>query len=98
MAVNAICDVGDMAAKAAGKLGIPQAFSDYRALLACPEVDVVHITPPNRFHCAMSLAALRAGKHVVCEKPLAMNTRETARIVKAVRAAKCRPSPGEARR
>lgn len=84
--VTAICDVADLATKAAQKLAIPQAFSDYRALLACPDVDVVHITTPNRFHCEMALAALRAGKHVVCEKPLAMNTRETARVVKAVRA------------
>jgi D-arabinose 1-dehydrogenase-like Zn-dependent alcohol dehydrogenase len=76
--VSAICDVGDLADKAAAKLGIPRAFAEYSALLACPDVDVVHITTPNRFHCEMSLAALRAGKHVVCEKPLAMNTRETA--------------------
>lgn len=86
--VTAICDVADLGTKAAAKLGIPQAFADYRELLACPEVDVVHITTPNRFHAEMSLAALRAGKHVVCEKPLALNTRETAQIVKAVRAAK----------
>ncbi len=86
--VTAICDVADLGAKAAARLAIPQAFADYHDLLACPEVDVVHITTPNRFHCEMSLAALRAGKHVVCEKPLAMNTRETARIVQAARAAK----------
>ena len=86
--VTAICDVADLGAKAAARLGIPQAFPDFRDLLACPEVDVVHITTPNRFHCEMSLAALRAAKHVVCEKPLAMNTRETARIVQAARAAK----------
>jgi predicted dehydrogenase len=84
--VSAICDVADLAAKAARKLGIPNAFSDYRTLLKHPEVDVVHITTPNKFHCEMSMAALRAGKHVVCEKPLAMHTRETARILKAVRA------------
>lgn len=84
--VAAICDVADLGPKAAAKLAIPQAFADYRELLACPEVDVVHITTPNRFHAEMSLAALRAGKHVICEKPLAMNTRETARIVKTVRA------------
>jgi len=83
--VTAICDVADLGAKAAAKLGIPQAFSDYRDLLVCPNVDVVHITTPNRFHAEMSLAALRAGKHVVCEKPLALNTRETAPIVKLVR-------------
>ncbi len=86
--VAAICDVGDLGARAATRLAIPQAFADYRDLLACPEVDVVHITAPNRFHCEMSLAALRAGKHVVCEKPLAMNTRETARIVQAAQAAR----------
>ena len=86
--VTAICDVSDLAAKAAGKLGIPLAFADYRALLECPEVDVVHITTPNQFHCEMAMAALRAGKHVVCEKPLAMNTAETARILKTVRASR----------
>src|SRR5215813_246742 len=85
--VVAICDVADLARTAAAKLAIPQAFADYRQLLACREVDVVHITTPNRFHAEMSLAALRAGKHVICEKPLAMNTRETAQIVKTVRTA-----------
>lgn len=88
VSVIAICDVGDLGAKAAARLAIPQAFSDYRELLACPDVDAVHITTPNRFHCEMSLAALRAGKHVICEKPLAMNTRETARIVRAAHTAK----------
>ncbi len=87
--VTAICDVGDLGAQAAAKLAIPQAFADYRDLLDSPEVDVVHITAPNRFHCEMSLAALRAGKHVVCEKPLAMNTRETKRIVEAAQKAAC---------
>ncbi len=88
VSVNAICDVADLAVNAAARLGIPQAFTDYHDLLACDDVDVVHITTPNRFHAEMSLAALRAGKHVVCEKPLALNTRETARVVKAARSAK----------
>ncbi len=86
--VSAICDVGDLAAKAAARLAIPQVFTDYRDLLVCGDVDVVHITTPNRFHAEMSLAALRAGKHVVCEKPLAMSTRETAQVVRAVRSAR----------
>src|SRR5207249_9625703 len=86
--VVAICDVADVARTAAAKLAIPQAFADYRQVLACPEVDVVHITAPNRFHAEMSLAALRAGKHVICEKRLAMNTTETAQLVRAARAAK----------
>jgi predicted dehydrogenase len=85
--VVALCDLPDRVRAAADRLGIPHAFGDYRQLLAAPEVDVVHITSPNRFHCEMALAALAAGKHCVCEKPLAMNTRETARIVKTARRA-----------
>lgn len=81
--VTALCDVGERAAAAADRLGIPCAFADYRKIAASPEVDVVHITAPNRFHCAMALAAIEAGKAVICEKPLAVNTRETARIVQA---------------
>ena len=83
--VTALCDLPDRVRAAADKYGIPEAFGDYRELLRSPDVDVVHITSPNRFHCEMSLAALRAGKHVICEKPLAMNTRETAQIAKLAR-------------
>jgi predicted dehydrogenase len=83
--ITALCDLPDRVRAAADKFGIPEAFGDYREMLRSSRVDVVHITSPNRFHCEMSLAALRAGKHVVCEKPLAMNTRETAQIVKLAR-------------
>lgn len=86
--VTALCDVPGRVRAAADRFGIPEAFGDYRELLKSPRVDVVHITAPNRLHCEMALAAVRAGKHVVCEKPLALNTRETARIVKRARAAK----------
>ena len=86
--VTALCDVGDRAAAAARRLGIPRSFADYQAMLAAPDLDVVHITAPNRFHCAMALAAVAAGRHVVCEKPLAMTTRETARVVEALRHAR----------
>jgi predicted dehydrogenase len=79
--VAALCDLPDRVEAAAEKHGIPMAFTDYKELLRSPEIDVVHITVPNRFHAEMSLAALRAGKHCICEKPLAMNTRETTRIV-----------------
>ena len=85
VSVAALCDLPDRVRAAADKFGIPEAFGDYREMLRSPNVDVVHITSPNRFHCEMSLAALRAGKHVICEKPLAMNTRETAHIVKLAR-------------
>lgn len=80
--VVAVCDLPERAEAAAAKHGIPRVFSDYHQMLQSPDVDVVHITAPNRFHFEMSLAALEAGKHCICEKPLAMNTRETTQIVK----------------
>jgi predicted dehydrogenase len=84
--VVALCDIPERVQAAAARHGIPQAYSDYRQMLKSPEFDVVHITAPNRFHCQMSLAALAAGKHCICEKPLAMNTRETERIVRTAKA------------
>jgi predicted dehydrogenase len=67
--------------------GIPEVHGDYdhRGLIASPQVDVVHITSPNRWHAVQALAALEAGKHCVCEKPLAMDSRESARIAAAAR-------------
>jgi predicted dehydrogenase len=87
--VTAICDVGDRAVPLATRHNIPEIYpdADYRGLVRSPNVDVVHITAPNRHHCRMALAALRAGKHVVCEKPLAMNTGEAVRMLEAARAA-----------
>jgi len=66
---------------AAAALGLSIAYPSYEALLADPQVQVVHITTPNRFHAPMVKAAFAAGKHVVCEKPLAMNTTETGELV-----------------
>jgi predicted dehydrogenase len=79
--VVALCDTAKVVEAAAARHGIPQAFSDYRQLLRCSDVDVVHIAAPNRFHCEMAIAALQAGKHCICEKPLALNTAETAQIL-----------------
>jgi predicted dehydrogenase len=50
-------------------------------LLSDDDVDVVHITTPNRLHYSMAKAVLQAGKHVICEKPLAMNSKESAELV-----------------
>lgn len=86
--INAICG-SERAREVAARWDIPQVFTghDFQSLVNCPEVDVVHITSPNRHHHVQSLAALRAGKHVVCEKPLAMTTTETAELVEAARQA-----------
>lgn len=66
---------------AAIALQLPRAYANYDQLLADPAVEVVHLTSPNRFHFEQCKRAIAAGKHVVCEKPLAMNTRETAELV-----------------
>jgi len=85
--VTAICGSTANARATAEKWGIPEVYGDYdyQSMYQSPNVDVVHITSPNKVHVEQSLAALKAGKHVVCEKPLGMNTRETARLLRATR-------------
>ncbi len=74
--------------RAAAALGLPRAYRNLDEALRDPQAQAIHITTPNRFHFALSRQALRAGKHVICEKPLAMNTRETAELVKLARASR----------
>lgn len=66
---------------AAEALRTPRGYADLAELLADAAVDVVHVASPNRDHFAQTKAVLLAGKHVVCEKPLAMTTAETAELV-----------------
>jgi len=66
----------------AAELGIPRSYETYEAMLADPDIDVVHIATPNLLHYPYAKAALLAGKHVICEKPLAMNSQESAELVK----------------
>ncbi len=83
--VTAICGSTRSAQATADQWGIPEVYGDYdhAALLRSPNVDVVHITSPNRVHVQQSLEALAAGKHVICEKPLGMTSEETATCVEA---------------
>src|SRR6185369_16180647 len=83
--ITAICGSTAHARATAAKWGIPEVYGDYdfRALLRSANVDVVHITSPNKVHVEQSLAALAAGKHVICEKPLGMTTKETAKVTAA---------------
>ena len=59
---------------------VRRAYGDYRELIGDPLVDVVHNTTPNHLHFDVSMAALRAGKHVVSDKPLAMNAEQSRRL------------------
>jgi predicted dehydrogenase len=71
----------EKAEQKANELGIPQVYGSVDDLLADPDIDVVHLATPNYLHFPHARAALLAGKHVVCEKPLAMNTIESAELV-----------------
>jgi predicted dehydrogenase len=67
---------------AAEQLGLPRGYATLDDVLADPAVDSVHLATPNRLHFAQAAAVLRAGKHVLCEKPLAMTSSETADLVR----------------
>lgn len=87
--IVAVCDTNEAKArKIAGEWGIPRVFSDYRTMLAeCGELDAVDICTPNLYHSEIAVAALRAGKHVFCEKPDAINPAEAQKMADAAAAA-----------
>ncbi len=75
--VVAIADINDTIAKGkASKLNINKSYGDYRDLLENNEIDVVHICTPNHLHFPMVKQAISVKKHIVCEKPLALNSKE----------------------
>ena len=77
--------VGSTAERAAAKAaaaGLPAPYPSFEAMLEDPRVDVVHLTTPNHLHFEQVKATLAAGKHVVCEKPLAMDSTETAELLR----------------
>lgn len=84
--ITAFCDlVPERAAEAAAKYGTPDAktYTDYRKLLEDKTIDVVHVLTPNVSHCEISVAALEAGKHVLCEKPMAATYADAKRMYDA---------------
>jgi len=82
--VVAACDiVRKKARKFAKSAGVKHVFKDYRELLALDEIDAVDICTPNVLHSEMSVAALEAGKHVLCEKPDAISLAEARKMARA---------------
>ncbi len=71
----------ELGARRADELGLPRAYASLEEVLADPAVQVVHVTSPNELHHAQAKQVLAAGRHVICEKPLAMTSAESAELV-----------------
>lgn len=78
----ACCDIDEVKGKHFAVANTCHYYHDYQALLADPAVDVVTIATPHDLHAPMSIAALKAGKHVVCEKPMAINAASAKQVSK----------------
>jgi predicted dehydrogenase len=74
-----------LAARRAEEFGFQRSTSNWRELIADPQVQIVSITTPNAFHAEMAIAALEAGKHVWCEKPMAVSLEDAERMADAAR-------------
>ena len=84
----AFCDIiVERAEKSAKQFGTPDAkvYRDYKELLKDESIDVVHVCTPNRSHSFITVDALEAGKHVMCEKPMAINSAEAKKMVDAAK-------------
>ena len=87
----AICDINLPEARAfARQYGVTKVFEDYREMFAMPELDAVSIATPNNLHAPMTIDALRKGKHVLVEKPMALNPKEARAMVAAAKKARKR--------
>jgi predicted dehydrogenase len=82
--IYAVCDINEQRAKdCAEKNNIKHVFADYNEMLALSELDAVSICTWNNVHASATIAALKAGKHVLCEKPMAINAIEAQQMVDA---------------
>ena len=82
-----LCEMNDeLAARRAAEFGFARSSGDWRDAVAAPDIDVISITTPNQFHPEMAIAALQAGKHVWCEKPMAPAFADAEKMTEAARA------------
>ena len=82
--IYAFCDINEERLKDMGeRYGVTRLFTDKDEMLAIPEIDAVSVCTWNSQHAPCTIAALKAGKHVMCEKPMAMNAKEAEEMKKA---------------
>ena len=84
----AFCDIIEEKAQEAAKKygdGTARVYTDYKELLKDESIDVVHVLTPNRSHSFITVDALEAGKHVMCEKPMAINSAEAKKMLDAAK-------------
>ena len=84
----------DTARETAAKFGIPRAYASYEDLLADPDIEAVYLPLPNDLHAAWTLSALQAGKHVLCDKPAALNFADAQAMEQAAHSASLRLMEG----
>ncbi|WP_102335411.1 Gfo/Idh/MocA family protein [Salimicrobium jeotgali] len=81
--ITAVCDIVEERAAIAGQIYDAKTYTDYEELFQKEEVDIVSICLPNHLHASVSIAALEAGAHVLCEKPMATSTEEAEQMISA---------------
>ena len=79
--IVAVCDMNqDLANSFAAEQGIPDVYADHKEMLKREDIDAVSVCLPNFLHAPIVMDALRAGKHVICEKPPALNAKEARKM------------------
>ncbi len=89
--LTAFCDlIEEKAIDAAKEFGVKDAkvYTDYKEMLNDDTIDIVHLCTPNRTHCELAVASLKAGKHVYCEKPMAITSTDASKMIEAAKKAK----------
>jgi len=82
--IKAICDIDEpRGRRAVEEYGVKDFYTDYREMIADDEIDAIDVCTPNYLHAPMVIAALEAGKHVICEKPISTNAADARKMVEA---------------
>ena len=85
MILHTLCGKSEEAEQASEKYGFLHTAHDWKEVVDNPEIDIIDICTPDRFHKEIAVCAAKAGKHVICEKPLCLDYQEAKEMYRAVR-------------